>query len=209
MPRKRKRQTEIGLSSILTASEKRQFLDYLKSKATTLQGRKRFLIIDILLNSGLRASELCALRLKDLPGVVGGNVIEVIFGKNNKDRSVPISQRLADAIEDYIQHDRSKTIPRYIRRKDPAGFLFYNQCKRKTKYNALYRMIRRAGERAGVVKRIRPHVLRHTFATNAIKKMPINDLSERLGHSDISITGRYLHVVDDQHFALAEALDQT
>ena len=193
----------------MTPSEKRQFLDYLKSKATTPTGRRRLLIIDILINSGLRSFEFCNLRLKDMPGIVGGSCIEVYFGKNRKDRSVPISQRLAGQIDQYIRTERRLLMPRYIRRKEPDGFFMYNQRRRKMRYNALYRMIVRSGQRAGIFKRVRGHVLRHTYATNAIKTMPISKLSERLGHSDISVTGRYLHVVDDDDFALAEACDQT
>jgi integrase/recombinase XerD len=206
---KRRRQSEISLSSLLLSNEKRQFLDYLKSKATTLQGRRRLLVIDLLLNTGLRASELCSLRIKHTPLIIGAPVVEVYRGKKNKDRSVPISKRLAEALIEYIKRDRSKTMPRHIRRSDTNGWLFYNQCRRQMKYDGLYKQVRRAAVRAGIAKRIRPHILRHTYATNALASgMEMPDLSLRLGHSDIRTTARYCHVIDDRQFMLAEAADQ-
>jgi integrase/recombinase XerD len=206
---KRRRKSERSLSSVLLSGEKRQFLDYLKSKATTLQGRRRLLIIDLLLNTGLRASELCSLRIKHTPLIIGTPVVEVYKGKNNKDRSVPISKRLAEALTEYIKRERSKTMPRHVRRSDTNEWLFYNQCRRQMKYDGLYKQVRRAAVRAGIVKRIRPHKLRHTYATNALASgMDVNDLSKRLGHNDIRTTARYCHVIDDRAFKLAEAADQ-
>ena len=77
------------------------------------------------------------------------------------------------------------------------------------KYDGLYKQVRRSAVRAGITKLIRPHKLRHTFATNALDSgMDIYDLSRRLGHSDIRTTARYLHVIDDRAFELAEATDQ-
>jgi len=163
----------------------------------------------VLLNTGLRASELCSLRIKHTPVIIGVPVIEVFRGKNDKDRSIPISKRLAKAIAEYIKRDRSKMMPRHVRRNDPNGWLFYNQCKRQMKYDGLYKQVRRSAERAGIVKLIRPHKLRHTYATNALANdMEITDLSLRLGHSDIRTTARYCHVIDDRQFAIAEAADQ-
>lgn len=205
----RRRQTEISYSLLLLPDEKRQYLAYLRSKAANLQGRKRLLIIDLLINTGLRASELCNLRIKDTPLIIGAPIIEVYMGKGNKDRSVPISKRLTEALEDYIQRDRQRTMPRHRRRGDPQGWVFYNQCMRKLQYDGLYKMVRRSAERAGIKKLIRPHKLRHTYATNALRSgMDIYDLSRRLGHSDIRVTARYCHILDDRAFELAEASDQ-
>lgn len=209
MLKKRQRQNEIPLSFLLLPDEKQRYLEYLRSKFDTLQGRKRMLIVDILLNAGLRASELCNLRIKHLPGVIGANVIEVYRGKGNKDRTIPISQRLADSIADYIKCDRGRTMPRHRLRSDPNGWLFFNQCKRQFKYHALYQMVRRSAVRAGIAKRIRPHKLRHSFATNQLESgTPITDLSLWLGHTDLRVTQRYLHVTGKRQFEYAEAADQ-
>lgn len=209
MSKKPRRKIEISLSSLLLPDEKRQYLDYLISKATTLQGRKRYLLVDLMLNSGLRAQEICNLKLKHTPEFVGAPVLEVYKGKGNKDRTVPIPKRLADAIEQYIKQDRSSTKPRYTKRSDPNGQLFFNQLKRKYKPAALYQMAKRAGERARIPKRIRPHIFRHTFATNALENgMTINELQKRLGHTDLRVTALYLHVVGSRDFELAERCDQ-
>lgn len=207
MPKRRK-QTEIGLSSFLTADEKRILLNYLRSKTTTLRGRKRLLIADIMINSGVRAFELCNLRLRDLPEYLGGHAIQVHRGKGGKSRTIPISRRLVDEIAEYIQGDRARTMPRHVKRKDPAGFLFYSERRRKLRYDALRKMLIRAGLNAGIRKRTRPHVFRHSFATLALDNgAPLKRLQRWLGHTHLSTTERYLHRVSEGDFELAERLD--
>ena len=148
------------------------------------------------------------MKVKHTPAVIGANVIEVYKGKNDKDRTIAIAKRLADSITQYIEGDRKKTMPRHTKRSDINGWLFYNQCKRRMQYQAMYKMIRRAGEKAGIKKVVRPHILRHTFATNCLEKgMPITDLMAVMGHANLATTARYLHVVGSRQFELAEALD--
>lgn len=209
MAKKYPRKKEVPLSNVLLPDEKRKYLDYLKSKATTPQGRKRYLLIDLMLNSGLRSSEICSLKLCHTPGVIGANVLEVYNTKYEGDRSVPISRRLADVLEQYIKRDRSGSMPRHIKRYDPNGWLFFNQRKRKYKPAALYQMARRAGLRAKIPKRIRPHKFRHSYATNALDSgMDIRILQRRLGHKHLTTTMVYVHTINNLDFALAEACDQ-
>jgi site-specific recombinase XerD len=207
--KKRRRKPGIGVSVILLEDEKKKLLDYLKATSTSLKGKQTWLIVDVLLNTGIRARELCNLRLCHTPLVLGVNVIAVYRGKNDKDRDVPISSRLAEAIAEYIREIRSKTLPRHVRKKDMTAWLFYSQWRRKFTPNGLYRKVRRAGEKAGILKRCRPHVLRHTYGTNAVSRMDIHSLKEVMGHSDIRTTERYLHIVGDRLLGLAEQIDQT
>jgi len=205
----RQRQDEMPSSFFLQVEEKCQYLDYLKTKTHTHQGRKRLLLADLMLNSGLRANEICRLKIKHLPRFTGVNVVEVIDGKGHKDREVPIPQRLVDAIEDYIRLDRGRTMPRHRRRSDPNGWLFFNQLKKKYRHTALYYSVRRGAVRAGIIKLVRPHKLRHTFATNQVDSgTPVPDLAKWLGHTDLRTTMRYCHVTGRRQFEYVERADQ-
>jgi len=207
--KKRRRKPGIGVGVILLEDEKKKLLDYLRATPKTLNGIRTRLIIDIFLNTGLRAQELCNLRLCHTPIVLGINVIAVYRGKNDKDRDVPISERLANAIAEYVEESRPKTLPKHVRKKNATAWLFYSQWRRKYTPNGLYRKVRSAGERAGILKRCRPHVLRHTYGTNSQSRgMDIHSLKEVMGHNDIRTTERYLHIIGDRLLGLAEQIDQ-
>ena len=206
-PRKGKRRVSriIGLSKILTDDEIARLTDYLHGRRRGRGGScvkidsenavKIAVMCDLFLNSGLRCQELCGLKLKNLPCVLGDNVIEV-RGKGGKERMVPISARLARRLEDYIKKQRCRTVPRYIKKSDVNGRLFYNQQNRKFTPNAVYKRVRKAGEKSGIVKRLHPHMFRHTYATNLLAKgESIHHVKEVMGHGDITITMLYLHLI--------------
>lgn len=234
----RRRKDQIGWSKVLTPGEQKNFWAYLRgemrsavnkqfSDIESLGVRKLILICDLFFCTGLRETELAQLRVQDTPLVLGQDVIEIYRGKGNKDRTIQVSRRLAAEIAEYIKKYRPETMPRYIKRSDITKPLFYNRqgrsyvqryetINKKTKVvktrlrasTALYRAIRGTGEHAGVIKHIYPHMLRHTFAVNALLKgVDIYLLQELLGHSDITMTVRYLHLVNAQLKGLGEKLD--
>lgn len=236
---KRRRKDVITRSKLLTITEQQMFLGYLCGKlcsdingkfidVDSVNAKRTLLMCEILLCTGIRETELVQLRLQDTPSVLGVNEIEVYRGKNDKDRTIPVSQRQADAIESYIKTIRPKTMPRYIRRGDTSKPLFYSQAgrpyiqrvKRTNKKTgetdtrvrastAIYRKIRRIGEHAGIAKRVHPHMLRHTFAVNALTNdVDIYMLQRLMGHSDITVTAKYLHIVSAQLKGLGEKLDR-
>lgn len=198
-------------------------MSYIKTRTGTIAGRRLFLICDLMLNTGVRISELAALRVQDTPMVLGKNFIEVL-GKGQKHRSISIAQRLADELELYIRKVRPKTLPRHVRRKDVTLPIFYSRHRRPylrkvktdtgTKLTAtrgLYEAIHKAGTRAGLSKHLHPHILRHTFATNFLRKLPnkLPHLQRMMGHSEMITTTVYLHLVAKQDEALAEQLDKS
>lgn len=224
----RRRKDVITFSKLLTEAEQQQFMVYLKKNTASVRGKGIYLICDILLNTGLRIVELASLRVQYTPIVLGENVIEVYMGKGRKDRSIPVSQRLADAIRNYVKNVRPKTLPRYIRRSDVTKPVFYNrnhrpylqqvttankitgECKERTRAStALYKAIHILAMNAGIKKPVHPHMFRHTFAVNALKNgIDIYRLCDLMGHSDITITAKYLHIVDTQPKKLGEKLDR-
>lgn len=210
---------DITWSKVLTLQEQHQLMDYLRTRTGTIAGKRLFLICDVMLNTGLRISELAALRVQDTPMVLGRNFIEVI-GKGRKHRSISIAQNLADKLELYIKKIRPKTLKRHVRRSDASRPVFYSRLKKPylrevkteegiktTATSGLYRNICRAGIKAGLVKHLHPHTLRHSFATNFLSKAPTKlvRLQHMLGHSSLITTAMYLHVAE-QDEALAEQL---
>ncbi len=208
-PRKQtKRKNIITWSKVLTLDEVEILSDYLIRKADCLKGKKHLLMFDILIHTGLRANELCRLQVRHTPSVLGVDMLEVYRGKNQKDRTISISSRLADAIINYIAKHRSNTMPRHLRRSDVNQLVFYNErCKPYTP-NVLYLLFRKAGENAGIPKRIHPHMFRHTFAVQALRSgVDIYTLQELLGHGDILTTTQYLRFMNTQQKELGSKLD--
>lgn len=158
--------------------------------------RRRLLICDVLISTGLRCSELCDLRLQDTPFVLGRNVIIVYRGKNDLDREVPVSERLAAAITEYIKKYRGRTMPRHIRRSDISKPLFYSQRMKPFTPSGIYKFVQKTADEAGLIKKVTPHMFRHTFATNLARQgagIQLEDIKGLMGHSSLSITEKYLH----------------
>ena len=152
--------------------------------------------------------ELCRLRLEDTPIGLGQNVLVVYKGKGQKDRDVALSSRLAAALGQYIENIRPATLPRHIRKADFTRPVFYNQRRRPFTASGIYRLVRSAGERAGLAKRLTPHKLRHTSASNALARgMDLRTLQAQLGHSDITVTELYTHVIDSHKLDAVERVD--
>ncbi|MEM2223676.1 MAG: tyrosine-type recombinase/integrase [Acidilobaceae archaeon] len=133
--------------------------------------------IALMAESGLRASELLSLRVSDIDLVNG--VVRVI-GKYGKQRLVVLGPISRTVIAEYIT----------LAGKTPRDKLI------EISYQALYKRIKKLAERAGLdTSIVRPHILRHTFATEALRRgMSLPILQKILGHSDLKVTQLYLHL---------------
>ncbi len=208
-------QKALSGADILFEEELKIFFGYLQKLNVTngncrlFSARRWLLICDLLLRTGLRASELCRLRVQDTPRVLGRNEIYVFRGKNKKDRRIPISQRLADEIARYCREVRPKILPRRIRRSDTSRPLLYNIQKKPYTRGGIYFIVRTVGKKAGLQKNVRPHAFRHTYATRALKdkKVDIKELKRLMGHEHISTTDAYVSFVDKSFNQLGELLD--
>lgn len=153
----------------------------------TKKGYRDRVILEILYDTALRRSEIAGIRLSDLDLTAG--FIRVI-GKGNKERVVPLSQRVCELVSNYVTGVR----PSYVRGKD-TGYLWLNHKGDPLHMHAVYMMIKRYAKLAGVRKNISTHTFRHTCATHMLKNgAPIRHLQEMLGHESLVSTQIYTRV---------------
>lgn len=147
-------------------------------------------ILELLYASGLRASELCGVKMRDLNASVG--VVRVL-GKGAKERIVPVGGAAMAAIERYLADCR----PKLARNQDE--YLFLSRTGRPLERIALWMLVEKYGRRSGILREVSPHTLRHCFATHLIGGgADLRVVQELLGHSDISTTQIYTHVDQDR-----------
>lgn len=145
-------------------------------------GRKKDIAIaELLLNTGIRVSELCNLTMDYMEISERKGIIKVL-GKGTKYREVPLNSDARKYLKEYLA----------IRPQNTSHYVFISQ-KTGTKMTrtAIYQMLKKYGEMAGV--KVSPHMLRHTFATFSLrnKGMDLRTLQDLLGHEDINTTARY------------------
>lgn len=135
-------------------------------------------VLELFLATGCRVSEVVNMRLENLDLQAG--YVKVI-GKGQKERIVFFSDRALEYLEQYLGDRRTGAV--ILSSRAPHQGL---------KKNALENIIRRIAVRAGISKRVFPHLLRHTFATRALNKgMPLPTLCDLMGHASVETTRIY------------------
>ncbi len=150
----------------------------------TPEGCRDFAILSFFYNTGLRVGELCGLNRKDveLSTAEWGQV--QLVGKGRRLRWVPINQAAKEALSAYL-----------ARRHDDRPALFLNRNGDRFNVRGIALLVNRYLRRVGITDRSGPHVLRHTFATHALRVRPnLRALQELLGHSSVTTTQRYTHL---------------
>lgn len=139
-------------------------------------------IITLLAYSGIRNKELCGLRVCDVN--LGENMLRVLEGKGKKDRLINISGECSRIVINYLNE--------YQRRPDDYLFTTLRENKRYGTSD-LRKLVNVLKNRAKINKRIYPHLLRHSLATNLLKRgANIYLIKEQLGHTFIETTEVYL-----------------
>lgn len=140
-------------------------------------------ILEVLYASGLRVSEACLLDIFD----VEDDFLRV-KGKGGKQRLVPIAQKAVDAIDHYLLYYREQ-----MGRGSDA--LFVSKKGRRLDRVTVWSRVKHYAKKAGLVKAISPHTLRHCFATHLLENgADLRVIQEMLGHSNIATTDRYTQV---------------
>ena len=166
-----------GAPARLTIEESLRFID-----AAYANGGQTGLMVQTLLETGARVSEFVALRVEDVS--IAERIVVIESGKGGKRREVPIRAELARLLAMHIGKRRAG--PLFVsREKGKSGSRVYTRQR-------IGQMVRDVARKAGIGKRIYPHLLRHTMATRLLAEgMDITDIQKFLGHEDIGATRIY------------------
>jgi len=150
-------------------------------------------ILEMLYSTGVRVAELVDLDLDRLD-VVGEGVR--VTGKGNKERQVPVGSPALEAIRAYLPQRQQLAGNRTRRgQAEDKSALFLNNRGRRLSVRSVERIVADYALRAGIINRVTPHALRHSFATHLLEMgADLRVVQELLGHSSLSTTQRYTHL---------------
>jgi len=140
-------------------------------------------ILELLYSSGLRVGELVGLNLRHLDLNLG---IVRVMGKGRKERIVPIGDKAIKVMKVYLDWRG------YLENETP---LFVNLRGGRLTSRSVGRLIKKYTRSSGIVRKVSPHSLRHSFATHLLDAgADIREIQEMLGHASLSTTQRYIHL---------------
>jgi integrase/recombinase XerD len=154
----------------------------------SLKGLRRTLLIEILYATGIRVSELVNIKLGDISDNYSSIIIK---GKGGKQRIVPLFGKVILVLKKYVDFLNQS--------KQPNNSLFLFPSKSKLGHltrNRFFQILKNLGNEVNLdLKRVSPHVLRHSFASHLLcRGVDLRIIQESLGHKDISTTQIYTHI---------------
>ncbi len=177
------------LPDILSLDEVEQLL--LQPNITTPLGQRDRAMLELLYATGLRVSELVHLRLLDV-NLEAGYV--KTLGKGSKERLVPFGEKALQALQSYLSDGR----PALLKDGHPP-YLFLNFRGKLLTRQGFWKIIKNHGRMAGIKKSIKPHGLRHSFASHLLEAgADLRSVQVMLGHADITTTQIYTHVTRER-----------
>lgn len=158
---------------------------------STAAGLRDKAMLELLYATGMRVSELVNLRWEDFEVNLG---IVRCRGKGNKERLIPVGKSALRAVEAYVEHARGK-----LAKRSAVSHLFLNQRGGALSRVGFWKLLARYGRAAGIASPLTPHVVRHSFATHLLERgADLRSIQLMLGHSDISTTQIYTHVLKER-----------
>jgi integrase/recombinase XerD len=148
-------------------------------------------MLETLYATGLRVSELVALKAGDLQVDIG---YLTTLGKRNKQRIVPLGESAIVEVRHYLKFGRP-----FQDKGEGGPFIFLNRAGQGLTRQGFWKIIKRRARQAGIRKNITPHTLRHSFATHLLENgADLRSVQAMLGHADISTTQIYTHVTRER-----------
>jgi len=180
------------LPTILTREEAVQLID----SASNLFHRAMLIT---LYSIGMRRAELCHLKVEDIDSK--RMLIRIRHGKGGRDRDVPLSPKVLETLREYWRWMKPKT---YLF----PGTISGSRADKPITAKVLWEACREAAQRAGITKAVRPHLLRHSFATHLVEGgADLPTVQALLGHADLKPTSIYLHLSERHLKAAGTPLD--
>jgi len=159
----------------------------------TPQGLRDRAMLEVLYSTGLRVSELTGLRVADVDMKVGS--VRCI-GKGDKERIVPIGKKAVAMVDKYLRDGRQKLL---LKGTASGPALFINRRGKALTRVGVWKILSDYGKEAGLRVALTPHKLRHSFATHLLERgADLRSVQLMLGHSDISTTQIYTHLVEER-----------
>jgi integrase/recombinase XerD len=180
------------LPTILTQEEAVRLID----AASNLFHRAMLMTV---YSTGMRRAEMCQLKVADIDS--DRMLIHIRQGKGRRDRGVPLSPKLLETLRQYWLWMKPKT---YLF----PGTVNSSRADKPITPKMLWEACREAAQRAGITKAVRPHLLRHSFATHLLEGgADLPTLQALLGHADLKPTSIYLHLSERHLRAAGTPLD--
>src|SRR6201996_2376531 len=180
------------LPNILSREEGAQLID----ASSSLFERT---LLMVLYGTGMRRAEIARLKIADIDSQ--RMVIHVVNGKGGKDRDLPLSPLLLE------------TLRAHWRWLKPQTYLFpsrlHRNCEQPISDKIVWRACTEAAKRAGIRKKVTPHLVRHSWATHLLEAgTDLRTIQLLLGHEDLEVTARYLHLSQQPLPQVANPLDE-
>lgn len=157
---------------------------------TPLSSRNRA-ILEMFYASGARVGEVVNLRVADVD--LAERTVK-LFGKGSKQRMSPLGRASVESLARYLGGDRTILTVRN-RSEGDAGWLFLSRTGRRLVRESVFRLVKAAALKAGIVKNVYPHLLRHSFATHMLEGgANLRAVQMLLGHASLETTEIYTHV---------------
>jgi integrase len=164
---------------------------------------KHKVLIGLLYGCGLRCLEVRSVRLADID--FDRLQLKVVQGKGKKDRYVPISEHLARGLKTYISAEKPQE---YLFSSNQINGRAGGDFDSRYSQKGVQWAVKEAAKRAGIVKEVCVHTLRHTFATHLLEDgLNIVSVQHLLGHENIETTMMYLHIADYERVKPFSPLD--
>jgi integrase/recombinase XerC len=175
---------------------------FLSVSGTSSHGlsKRNYALVQTLIQTGLRVSELIGLKLSDLTVHARSGKIRICAGKGLKEREVPLNTAVRRALMAYL-----KTRTNYT----PEDHVFLTMRNKPYSIRGLQRIIQSLARRANITRiPVSPHTLRHTFAINFLKANPnkLVELSNLMGHESLDTTAIYVKPTQEE---MAENLERS